>query len=85
MFAHETNLLIWLANDILSDIIKRGIYVQIKDAINTLKCFEHSLILNINVNEIDKLNGTYLIYLKQLNSNGSNIELIPWAKYMLNQ
>jgi tetratricopeptide (TPR) repeat protein len=86
MFDFETDLLVRLARDISSDIIEQGkIYMEINDAENALKCFEHSLTLNINANEIDKLNGACLTYLKQLNGDGNNIGLIQRAKDMLNQ
>jgi hypothetical protein len=86
MFDFETDLLVRLARDISSDIIKQGeIYLQIQDAENALKCFEHSFTLNNNANEMDKLNPPCLKYLKQLNGYGNNIGLIQRARDMLNQ
>jgi hypothetical protein len=86
MFDHETDLLLRLARDISSDIIKQGeIYLEIQDAENALKCFQHSLTLNINANKIDKLNGACLTYIKQLNGDSNNVGLIQRAKNMLHQ
>jgi hypothetical protein len=86
MFDHETDLLVRLARDISNDIIKQGeIYMEINDATNALKCFEHSLKLNINANEIDKLNDPCLMYLKQLNGDVNNVGLIQRARDMSNQ
>jgi len=86
MFDHEIDLLVRLARDISSDIIKQGeIYLQIEDAENAVKCFEHALTLNVNANDTDKLNGPCLTYLRQLNGDGNNIGLIQRANDMLNQ
>jgi tetratricopeptide (TPR) repeat protein len=86
MFDFETDLLVRLARDISSDIIKQGeIYLQIQDAKNALKCFEHALTLNNNANQIDTLNPASLTYIKQLNGYGNNIGLIQRARDMLNQ
>jgi hypothetical protein len=86
MFDHETDLLLRLARDISSDIIKQGeIYLAIQDAENALKCFEHSLTLNVNANEMDNLHGACLIYIKQLNGDSNNVGLIQQAKTMLYQ
>jgi hypothetical protein len=86
MFDHETDLLVRLARDISSDIIIEGeMYLQIQDAKNALKCFEHALTLNNNANQIDTLNPASLTYIKQLNGDGNNIGLIQRARDMLNQ
>ena len=86
MFDHETDLLVRLTCDISSDIIKQGeIYLEIDDAESALKCFEHALTLNNNVNEVDRPNTPYRRYLKQLNGDGHDVGLIQRAKYRLDQ
>ena len=86
VFNNETDLLVLLACDISSDIIKLGeAYLAIKDGENALKCFEHALALNNNVNQIDKPNPAFSTYLKRLNGDGNDIGLIQRAKNMLNQ
>ena len=86
MFDHETDLLVRLARDISSDIIKQGeMYLKIDDAENALKCFEHALTLNNNANKVDRPNPACLTYLKQLNGNGHDVGLIQRARNMLNQ
>jgi hypothetical protein len=86
MFDHETDLLLRLARDISNDIIKQGqIYLEIKDAKNALKCFEHSSALNMKANKIDTLNGPYLAYLKHLNGDDDEVGLIQQATNMLDQ
>jgi tetratricopeptide (TPR) repeat protein len=86
MFDHETDLLVRLARDISSDIIKQGeMYLQIEDAENARRCFEHALTLNNNANEIDTLNSPCLKYVKQLNGDDNNIGLIQRARDMLQQ
>lgn len=86
IFDHETDLLVRLTRDISSDIIKQGeAYLAIEDAENALKCFEHALTLNNDVNRIDTLNPPCLVYLKQLNGDGNNVGLIQRARDMLNR
>ena len=50
--------------------------------LNVLNMHRH---LSNTANEIDKLNGPCLAYLKQLNGDGNNIGLIQQAKNMMHQ
>ncbi len=45
-----------------------------------LKCFEYSLTLKMNVNEIDKKNDACLTYLERLNCNGNYVEILIKVK-----
>ena len=86
MFNFETDLLVRLARDISKDIITQGEgYLEIDDAENALKCFEHVSTLNNDANRIDTLNPPCLVYLKQLNGDGNNVGLIQRARDMLNR
>jgi hypothetical protein len=86
MFNHETDLLLRLARDISSDIIKQGeLYMNFGEAENALKCFQIASTLNIAANKIDELTVPCLTYLKKLNGDRNNMGLIQRANDMLNQ
>jgi len=86
MFDHEADLLVRLARDISEDIIKEGLlYMVVNEPENALKCFEHSLSLNVKANQMSNRGDHCFIYLKQLNGHGNSIGLIQKAKDMLNQ
>ena len=86
LFDHETDLLVRLARDISSDIIKLGqTNMNLNDGKNALKCFEHALTLNNDANRIDKLNSACLVYLNQLRGNSDNVGLIQRARDILNR
>jgi hypothetical protein len=86
IFNHEADLLVRLARDISEDIIKQGeLYMAVDDPENALKCFEHSLTLNVRANQMSNREDHCFIYLKQLNGHGNSIGLIQQAKNMLNQ
>jgi hypothetical protein len=86
IFNNEIDLLVRLARDISTDIIKQGKeYMKLDYPKDALKCFETARTLNVTANATDRLNSPAHEDLRILNGFLGSIGLIKQAENMLNQ